>query len=402
MSTCSATGPLAGTPVGLADSGRRLVAVDLLRGLVMVLMVLDHVRDFFGDPRLNPTDLSTTTVALFFTRWVTHFCAPVFVLLAGTGAYLAKARFPTRVGLAGFLLSRGLWLVFLEITVVRFGLTFDPTFAFIPLTVFWVIGVSMIVLSALVFLPTPAVAAAGLIMIAVHNAFDGVRIEGQGIPALLLRALHQQGPLVTVLGRVVFVAYPLVPWVGVMAAGYGLGAVLRVEPGRRRTMLLTLGVSLTAAFIVLRATNLYGDPRPWSPQRDRLFTALSFLNCEKYPPSLLYLLMTLGPALIALALLDGGLGRAGRPLATFGRVPLFFYLLQWYLIHVLAIVMATARGEPYGWLLGQGPFGAPAGYGHGLAIVYATWAVCLLLLYPPCAWFAALKQRRHDRWLSYL
>lgn len=402
MTSHSVSEPLDNVPGEPHDKEQRLVSVDLLRGLVMVLMLLDHVRDFLGEVRRDPTDLSTTTVALFLTRWVTHFCAPVFVLLAGTGAYLARTRFPTRGALAVFLFTRGLWLIVLEITVVRFGLTFDPTFGFIPLTVIWVIGVSMIVLSVLVFLPTPAVAAFGLVMIACHNAFDGVRIEGQGIPALLWRVLHEQALLGTVLGRPVFVAYPLIPWIGVMAAGYGLGAVLRLEPRRRRTLLFTAGLALTAAFVLLRAANVYGDPRPWSSQSDSTFAALSFLNCTKYPPSLLFLLMTLGPALVALALLDGGLGRAGRPLVIFGRVPLFYYLSQWYLIHVLAIVVAAVRGEPYMWLIGQGPFAAPDGYGHSLPFVYAVWAICLLLLYPPCAWFAGLKQRRHDAWLSYL
>lgn len=388
--------------VDRSETSRRIVSVDLLRGLVMVIMVLDHVRDFFGVIQLNPLNLSNTTVPLFFTRWVTHFCAPVFVLLAGTGAYLARTRFATRGALARFLFTRGLWLIVVEITLVRFGLTFDPTFSFIPLTVIWVIGVSMIILSALVFLPTSVVTALGLIMIAGHNAFDGVRVEGYGIGALIWKLLHVQGPLATVLGRPVIVLYPLVPWTGVMAAGYGLGAVLKLEPERRRRLLLLLGFTFTGAFLVLRTINRYGDPQPWSEQSSPTFTVLSFLNCNKYPPSLLYLLMTLGPALVVLALFDRGPGRAGWLLETFGRVPLFFYLLQWYIIHLLAIAVTAARGEPFGWLIGQGPFGAPPDYGHGLVVVYAVWLVCLVLLYPPCAWFASLRQRRRSVWLSYL
>lgn len=368
----------------------------------MVIMVLDHVRDFFGATRPNPVDLSSTTVPLFFTRWVTHFCAPVFVLLAGTGAYLARSRFPTRGALAGFLLTRGLWLIFLEITVIGFGLTFDPTFEFIPLTVIWVIGISMIILAALVFLPTPVVAAIGLIMIAAHNSFDGVSVEGDGIAAQVWRLLHVQGPFGNVLRRFVLIAYPLIPWPGVMAAGYGLGAILRLEPERRRRVLFSLGLSLITAFVVLRATNVYGDPQPWSVRPEPGFTALSFLNCQKYPPSLLFLLMTLGPALVVLALFDRGLGRAGRPLETIGRVPLFFYVLQWYVIHILAIIVAAALHEPYAWLIGKGPFGAPPEYGHSLPFVYVMWVICVLLLYPPCAWFAGVRQRRRSVWLSYL
>jgi uncharacterized membrane protein len=245
-----------------------------------------------------------------------------------------------------------------DLTLVNFGLTYDPTFRFIPLTVVWVIGVAMIILSALVFLPTSAVAAFGLIMIAGHNALDRVPAEGEGIGPSLWRLLHVPGPFGNVLGRSVFIAYPLVPWIGVMAVGYGLGSILRLESARRRTVLFTLGLALTALFIILRATNWYGDPNPWSTQKVPAFTILSFLNCTKYPPSLLYLLMTLGPALVALALFDGGIGRAGGPLLTFGRVPLFFYLLQWYLIHSLAVVVTAASGEPYAWLIGKGPWPA--------------------------------------------
>lgn len=402
MSTGSVVDAVEGDARERPQANPRIVSVDLLRGLVMVLMVLDHVRDFFGVIQLNPLNLSTTTVPLFFTRWVTHFCAPVFVLLAGTGAYLARTRFATRGALARFLCTRGLWLIVVEITLVRFGLTFDPTFSFIPLTVIWVIGVSMIILSALVFLPTPVIAALGVVMIAGHNAFDGVRVEGDGIGAQVWRLLHVQGPIGTVLERPVIGLYPLVPWIGVMAAGYGLGAILRLEPERRRRLLLMLGITLTGAFVVLRGINRYGDPQPWSEQDSPIFTALSFLNCNKYPPSLLYLLMTLGPALVVLAVFDRGLRRGGWLLETFGRVPLFFYLLQWYVIHLLAIAVAAARGEPFAWLIGRGPFGAPPEYGYGLVVVYAMWLVCLVLLYPPCAWFARLRQRRRSVWLSYL
>lgn len=403
MSTSSKAVPLAETPgdAVLPGPGQRLVSVDLLRGLVMIVMVLDHVREFFGEVRLDPTDLSRTTVPLFLTRWVTHFCAPVFVLLAGTGAYLARGRFESRRGLAAFLLTRGLWLIVLEITVARFGLTFDPTFQFIPLVVLWAIGLSMVVLSALVFLPTPAIAAFGVVLIAGHNLLDGFGAEPDGIGGILWRVLHVPGPLGSVSGRTVFCLYPLVPWVGVMAAGYALGAVFRMEGRRRRVVLLGLGLAMSAAFVVLRTTNVYGDPRPWSMQKDLAFTALSFLNCAKYPPSLLFLLMTLGPALVALALLERGAGWVGRRAVTLGRVPLFFYLLQWYVLHVAALLVAWASGEPSAWLLGKGPFDAPPGYGHSLPFIYAMWAVILLLLYPPSAWFAGLKRRSRATWLSY-
>lgn len=388
-----------------AKAPRRLESVDLLRGLVMVVMVLDHVREFFGMIGRDPTNPATTTLPLFFTRWVTHFCAPTFVLLAGTGAYLAGSRGMSRAALSRFLFVRGLWLVVLEVTVVRVGLTFDLAFGFVPLTVLWAIGASMMILAPLVFLPAAIVGVLGAAMIAGHNALDFVRPEAFGRFADAWRLLHNPGPLsISGDGRAVFVLYPLIPWVGVMMGGYALGPILKIPSAEaRRGLLAGLGLAMTAAFAALRWSNLYGDPAPWTPQpRGPAFTALSFLNCQKYPPSLLYLLMTLGPALMLLAAFDRGAGRVGRPLLTFGRVPLFYYLLQWYLIHALAIAVAWACGQPYRWLLGGGPFGAPSGYGHGLPVVYLMTAAVLLLLYPACRWFAERKRRSRSVWLSYL
>jgi uncharacterized membrane protein len=380
----------------------RLESVDLLRGLVMVVMVLDHVRDFFGNVNDVPENLTTTTPLLFFTRWVTHFCAPTFVFLAGTGAYLAGTRGMSRGELSRFLFVRGLWLALLEVTLVRIGLTFDLEFQFFPLTVLWAIGWSMVCLSGLVFLPTSLVALFGVVMIASHNAFDGVQPAGRF--GDIWRLMHVQGMLrTTILGRPIFALYPLVPWIGVMAAGYGFGAiVMNPRTEVRRRIFLGLGLGMTALFVVLRWSNVYGDLRPWSVQeRGPVYTALSFLNCSKYPPSLLYLLMTLGPAITLMAVFDRGIGPIGKPLATLGRVPLFYYLLQWPLIHLLAVGYNAAVGGSFRWLLASGPFAAPKGYGHSLAVVYAMWVVTVLLLYGPCRWFAGLKRRRKDAWLSY-
>ncbi|MDB5350764.1 MAG: hypothetical protein JWN86_2011 [Planctomycetota bacterium] len=375
----------------------RLESVDMLRGLVMVIMVLDHVREFFGHININPVDLSRTTAPLFFTRWITHVCAPVFVFLAGTGAYLAGSRGRPRSAQARFLFTRGLWLVFLEFTAVRLGMTFDLTFQFVPLTVIWVIGVSMMILAGLIYLPTPAIGVLGVAMIAGHNAFDGVKPESWGPFADVWRLLHQLGPLrFTIAGRTILVLYPLIPWIGVMAAGFAFGSLLKIpRVSLRRGVLLSLGLTMTAAFVALRWSNLYGDPRPWTSQpRGPEFTILSFLNCQKYPPSLQFLLMTLGPAIAMLAVFDRGAGRIGRPLVTLGRVPLFFYLLQWYLIHILAIAVDWCTGQPYAWLLHNGPFNAPEGYGYSLPVVYGMWVATLLLLYPLCRWFSGVKSRR--------
>jgi uncharacterized membrane protein len=291
------------------------------------------------------------------------------------------------------------------VTLVRLGMTFNLNLQFVPLTVLWAIGASMVVLSVLVFLPTWAIATIGLTMIGVHNAYDDAfMLQNFGRYADVWRALHIQSPLDhPVLGARIFALYPLIPWIGVMAAGYGFGAIVR-EPRSevRRRVFLTLGLAITMAFVILRWTNLYGDPGPWSVQeRGPVYTFLSFLRCQKYPPSLLYLLMTLGPAIASLAIFDRGTGPLGRPLVTFGRVPLFYYLLQWPLIHILAVAFNAARGVDYRWLLGSGPFQAPTNYGYSLPVVYAMWVVTVVILYVPCRWFADLKRRRRDVWLSY-
>jgi uncharacterized membrane protein len=384
---------------------QRLRSVDFLRGAVMVLMVLDHTRDYFSDLRVNPTDPATTTAALFATRWVTHFCAPVFVFLAGTGAYLAGHRGKSRPELALFLLTRGLWLVVLELTVVRFGVLFNLTTGFAFGEVLWVIGWSMVVLAALIFLPTRAVGAFGAVMIATHNLADGLDPNAFGALRPLVLFLHQPGLLRPSTGWSFFILYPLIPWVGVMAVGYAFGALYQQDPGRRRAVMLALGLGMTAAFLALRAANVYGDPQPWSLQATAERTVFSFLNCNKYPPSLLYLLMTLGPAIAALSVLDGisGQGVITRPIVTLGRVPLFFFVLQWYVVHSLAMGLALLRGEPTDWLTsGALPALAPPGCQYSLPAVYLAWAVALLLLYLPCRWFAGLKARRRDAWLSYL
>jgi uncharacterized membrane protein len=370
----------------------RLAAVDLLRGIVMVVMTLDHVRDFFSSVRFEATDLDQTTAALFLTRWVTHFCAPTFVLLAGVSAFLAGKKRRSTAELSRFLVTRGLWLVVLELTVVRVGWFFDLDFTRFALQVIWAIGMSMVVLAALVFLPTAAVAVFGVGMIATHNLLDGVRPERFGDLAWLWYVLHV--PHLPVI-------YPLIPWIGVMAAGYGLGALLSREVAERRRLLLLIGVGMTLAFVVLRAVNRYGDPSPWSTQASAGFTLLSFLNTTKYPPSLLFLLMTLGPAIAALPVLERRTGPVARFFLVFGRVPLFYYVLHLYLIHALAIAVAAMTNASAGALFTI--FAAfPPEHGFGLPVVYLVWVVVVATLYAPSRWFAGVKARRRDVWLSYL
>jgi uncharacterized membrane protein len=404
MATTSVrTTPDTGAATYTAPAPRlRLDSVDLVRGLIMIVMALDHTRDYFGIPGQNPTDLATASAALFTTRWITHFCAPVFFLLTGTGAYLSRRRRSTGE-LARYLLTRGVWLIVLEAVVMRclayqFNFDFRVTF----LIVLWALAWAMILLSALVWLRPSVVTAIGVIMIAGHDLFDGVTWTNP-----IWTLLHGRTFLLNTPEHVVFVVYPLIPWVGVTAAGYGLGQIYDWDAERRRAFLLRLGLGLTAAFLALRALNVYGDPSRWATQATPLFTVLSFLNTSKYPPSLLFLLMTLGPAMLLLRAFDGRTPRVLEPALVIGKVPLFYYALHFALIHLLAVVVCSMQYGSAHWMfespdMGNYPFTTPPGWGFSLPGVYLAWAVVVLTMYPLCRWFAALKRRRTDPWLSYL
>ena len=385
-------------PKGIAQ--KRLQSIDLLRGLAIVLMALDHTRDFFGATGPNPRDI--TDPAVFLTRWITHFCAPTFILLAGVSAYLYGSHRRSTGQLSWFLLTRGLWLVFIEFTLVRFGwnLNFDLKLFFAG--VIWVIGASMIVLAGLVTLPERVIAAIALIMIAGHNLLDGIRAERFGNLGWLWNVLHQPALLHIGEQSEFFVVYALVPWAGVMAMGYALGPVFKLDPAVRRHNLLWTGTALTAGFVLLRATNIYGDPAPWGVQNSSFATLLSFINCEKYPPSLLYLMMTLGPALVLFALFEHVHGRIANWLTTFGRVPFLFYVVHLPVIHALAVGLAWLTLGDADFMFGGAVPPKPPGYGLGLPGIYALWLLMLVMLYPLCHWFAALKRSRQDWWLSYL
>ena len=394
---------------GERPAGRaRLDSVDLLRGLVMVVMALDHTRDFFHCSgfyfNFDPTDLSRTYTALFVTRWVTHFCAPVFIFLAGTGAFLSASRGKSKSELSRFLFTRGLWLVLLELTFLRVAWFFDFILLAQPVQVIWCLGWSMVALSVLIYLPLWTITAFGVSMIGVHNLFDGIQAQSLGSFGWLWKVFHEGGLMQPTPWSGIFVAYPLIPWIGVMAAGYGFGRLLLLERGTRRRWLFALGGTLILMFIILRAINRYGDPTPWSEQKSGLFTFFSFINPYKYPPSLLFLLMTLGPAIVALALFDRDWGRLPRPLIVFGRVPLFFYLLHVPLIHALAVAFAYIRYGQATWLFKLPDFPpppVPQGYGYSLPVVYCVWIGVILMLYPVCRWYAGVKRRRGGR-LSYL
>jgi uncharacterized membrane protein len=398
-----ATGSTSPTPA--APAKPRIESVDLLRGIIMVVMALDHTRDFFHFGALHgadPVDMATTTPWLFFTRWITHFCAPIFSFLAGTGVFLAATRGKSKRSLSWFLITRGLWLIFLELTILVW---FGWDFSFHPwsyiLATLWALGWSMIVLAGLIHLPIRAIAVFGVVLMVGHNALDGIAPASWGSLAWVWNLLHAPGKFKIGSGISVFAFYPLIPWVGVMAAGYAFGAVLKLEPGVRRAWLWRIGLGLMAAFVALRFTNLYGNPTPWSAQPRAMFTVLSFLDCAKYPPSLCYLLMTLGPGITLLALFDRGTPSLLKPFLVFGRVPFFYYVLHIPLLHGVAFILFTVqvgRADFTGVTLGIAP---PPDAGVSLFWVYVVWISAVVALYPLCRWFADLKRRRRDAWLTY-
>lgn len=362
----------------------RIQAIDALRGTVMIIMALDHVRDFFNisAASFSPEDLSRTTPALFLTRWITHFCAPVFVFTAGMGAYFwFQQQERTKAQLSTFLWTRGVWLILLELTAMRLVLNFNfsPSFP-ILLTILWALGISMVINAALIHLPLRVLAGFSIAVIALHNCLDGIKLP----------VLHQPG-LFHLAGFTFLFGYPVVPWFAVMSAGFCFAAIY----GRGFT--LKIGIVLTIAFLLIRALNVYGDPMPWST---RNFPILSFLRCAKYPPSLDFLLMTLGPALVYLAWLGTRKFSPANPLIVFGRVPLFFFLVHFYLIRALALAAGWLRFGDISFMLRPMPF--PHGFGLSLPGTYCVWILLVVGLYRPCRWFAGVKARRHEWWLSYL
>jgi uncharacterized membrane protein len=388
----------------------RLTSIDALRGAVMIIMALDHVRDFFHADAMvfRPEDLARTTAPLFFTRWITHFCAPVFFFVAGLGAFLWRSKEGrTTAALSRYLWTRGVWLVVLELTVLRFAFFFSLSEGPLLLTVLWALGLSMLVLALLCRVPIRMLALISLGTIALHNLLDPISARSLGSAAFVWNILHQPG-LFFVSGVAVVVAYPLVPWVAVMIAGYCFGAFYTSapQPGRQRVMLQS-GAAATLMFVVLRGINVYGDPAPWSTAVPDA-ALLSFLNTTKYPPSLLFLLMTLGPALACLSWLDRLELSTGHPVVVIGRVPLFFFLAHFLLAHLLAVPFAWLRYGEIAFLARPMPSmgGAaelyPPGFGYNLAVVYLVWPAVVALTYPLCRWLARVKERRRDWWLAYL
>ncbi|MFZ0955764.1 MAG: heparan-alpha-glucosaminide N-acetyltransferase domain-containing protein [Candidatus Sulfotelmatobacter sp.] len=404
--------PLAATP-----TQSRIASIDLIRGAVMIVMAIDHVRVFSGLPAGGPTP------GIFFTRWITHFCAPAFIFLAGTSIFLyARKHGDVHGGVSKYLLIRGAWLIFLELTFLRVAWTFNFDFRHYEMAgVIWVIGCCMILMAGLVRLPLPVVGAIGVIIIAAHNLMDshlGKLLDGfdqnplSGLWKIFYVGFFAGPVQFGANGPNLIVLYSIIPWIGVMAAGYAFGKIMTFEPTRRKHLCFAIGLSAIALFLILRGFNLYGDPRPWhasvvgrigAPPMPALF---SFLNTAKYPASLDFLLMTLGPIITLIPLAEGLNGAVARGITLFGRVPFFYYMLHIPLIHVLALVVSKIRlGYVSPWLFTNHPMGnpePPPGYVWSLPLLYLIWAIAIFLLYFACRWFAALKASRNDWWLQYL
>jgi len=379
----------------------RLTSIDMLRGLVMVIMALDHVRDMLAAPRAEMLDFGDAGAPLFFTRWVTHLCAPTFVLLAGVSAYLYGAKSDSRRKLFRFLVTRGAWLVFVELTIVSFAWNFNigPQSVTI-LQVIWAIGASMIALALLIWLPLPAIAGVGLAMVLGHNLLDAIQPSVESASAAW-HLLHIQGLLTLGGAPVAFVGYPLVPWIGVMALGYAIGPIFVGASPDRARRLMGAGLLMVLAFLALRAPGLYGEPGPWESHGAFASTLVDFLDTTKYPPSLQFLLMTLGPALLLLGAFERVSGRIADALVLIGRVPFFFYVAHLYVIHGVALAVGAAQGFSVSEIA-VAFIAYPAGFGIGLAGVYLAWIAIVLALFPACRWFAGVKARRSEWWLSYL
>jgi uncharacterized membrane protein len=394
----------------LTANKNRIESIDLLRGFIIVIMALDHVRDYFHADYFyyDPTDLAQTNGILFFTRWITHFCAPVFIFLAGTSAFLVGER-KTKKQLSLFLLKRGFWLILLEFVVINFAWSFNPTYPFFRLQVIWVLGLCMVIMSALIYLPPKVILATGLVILFGHNLLDNIHATDNSFNDFLWAELHERKRF-TIGNRSIATGYPFLAWLGIMALGYCFGALYKpgIAASTRKKYLVAIGSTAILLFILGRSINMYGDMASWSVQRNSILTACSFLNVTKYPPSLLYSLMTLGPAIMLLAFMEGPLNWLGRRVIHFGRVPLFFYVLHLFLIHALAVIAVVASGRLWTEMISVTNINARdspwlKGYGFSLLGTYAVWILVVLLLYPLCKWYDSYKASHKEKWwLSYL
>lgn len=392
--------------LAIPSEKKRIKSIDLLRGIVMVIMALDHTRDYLHIDAIahDPLDLSTTTPALFFTRWITHFCAPTFVFLSGISAYLSARNKPLKEQ-SSFLIKRGLWLVFVEIAIITLAFSFNPFYNFILLQVIWAIGISMIFLGLVIRLPYAVLLTTGLLIVIGHNILDFFEKTGLGTANVLYMILHRPNVVPLSADRFVFIAYPVLPWIGVMLTGYCFGRLFEERFAAQRTkILLGIGSSLIILFVALRYINIYGDPNHWTRQPTLINTFLSFLNVTKYPPSLLYMCVFLGPSIIGLALFENASNAVARFFTIYGKVPFFYYVLHFYLLHFICVIVFFASGfSTKDIVQPQVPFlFRPPTLGFSLPVVYLFWIGVVLSLYIPCRWFSRYKSTHRQWWLSYL
>ncbi len=368
---------------------KRIESIDLLRGLVMIIMALDHTRDFFhtGGMTSDPLDLNTTTPILYFTRWITHFCAPIFVFLSGVSAFLQSSR-KSKKELSLFLIKRGLWLIVIELAIINLLFSFDIFYTFFGLQVIWAIGISMVILGLLIWLPFELVLAVGLIIVLGHNALDFYEKANPGPYPILYNLLHHFGVHKLWGNHQLFILYPFLPWTGLMILGFCLGKLLQNPDEQYRKNFLTItGLTAIGLFILLRFINIYGDPVAWSAQKTPFYSFLSFINTHKYPPSLFYLCMTIGPALLFIAWWGNMKNSLTRIISVYGRVAFFYYILHFFFIHTFSsIALLLIPGK-----------------GFSLGIVYVAWIAIVALLYPLCKWYDKYKTNHKEKWwLSYL
>lgn len=385
---------------------KRILSIDLLRGIIMIIMALDHTRDFFHKDALtgDPLNAATTTAELYATRWVTHFCAPIFVFLSGLSAWLQAQR-KSKKELSFFLISRGIWLMVVDIIVMSFVFSFNPQYPVLLLETLWSIGAGMVVLGLMIHLPYSVILATGAIIVLGHNLLDFLERTGDAPKGLWYKLLHQQAFHPIGGGRAIFVLYPALSWIGLALLGYCCGKLFtHMEPPKRRKVLLTTGVIAIVTFFLLRYINVYGDPRPWSEQEDGMKTVFTFINVQKYPPSLLFMLATIGPALIFLALVQKADGRLARIASVFGRVPLFYFVVHFFIVRIGGIILFFAKGHTMKEGIAAQPFGFTApGEGFTLGETYLVWIAVVTLMYPLCRWYDRYKTNNKDKkWLSYL
>lgn len=385
---------------------QRIHSIDILRGLIMLIMALDHTRDFFYYAGQNPTNLATTTPLLFFTRWITHYCAPTFVFLSGVSAYLAGTK-KTKEELSAYLIKRGLWLILVEVLVMTLILTLNPAYNAIVLDILWAIGCSMILLGLLVRVPLKIIAIIGCVIFFGHDILDLIPLPATGAGADLIKVFFTAFGTVLPINNSYFVfdLYAIIPWTGVMLLGYVFGSLYKhgINPVARKKLLLLTGICVTVLFIALRILNFYGDPAPWGPQRNWVYSLLSFLNTSKYPPSLLFLCMTLGPVLIILALVERARSGFSRLLMVYGNVPFFYYVLHFFMLRVVNVIFFFEAGYTTSQIKVPGsPFlFSPGTFGYPLWVVYLLWLCVIVAMYWPCKWYGRYKQTHKDWWLSY-